>query len=85
MAVGYPASALQSSAVQMIPCDSDAIAAYGYDPEKWKLFILPRKRASQVYIYDGFPPDKYEDFLAAGSKGSYWNRVVKENYQLAPR
>jgi len=82
MAIGTPESAVFGPrGVQMIPSSSSAIAAYGYDPLKWKLYILPRSRATRVYIYEGFPPNEMENFLAAPSMGVFWNKNIKPIYQ----
>jgi len=67
----------------MIPCDSSAISAYGYDPVQNRLFIQPIKRTTQVYIYSGVTPDVMEEFLAAPSKGVFWNKVIKPTYPVS--
>ena len=82
MALGFPRSEAPGRGVQMIPSTSEAISAYGYDLENQELYILPRKRASRVYIYKGFPPDQMAEFLAAESMGRFWALTIKPNYEV---
>ena len=49
-----------------------------YDPETQTMTIwFPNGRS---YDYDGVPPDVYEGFQAADSKGSYYNARIRNIY-----
>ena len=55
---------------------STSITAIGYDEGRRELGIEFRADAD-VYFYFDVPPEEYEAFLAAESKGRYLNLVVK--------
>jgi hypothetical protein len=64
--------------MEMIKVSSSAIAAVGYDPARQRMKIL----FAQGHIYDfcRVPPTVFEEFLGAGSKGTYYNRCIKDRY-----
>lgn len=52
----------------------------GHDPERLELGIKFRK-SRKAYLYIDIPPEEYEAFMAAESKGTYLNQVFKpKNY-----
>jgi hypothetical protein len=60
---------------------SSNIASIGYEPE---LFILEVEFLNgTVYQYYDVPPEVYEAFLAAGSKGSFHHRNIRNVYRYA--
>lgn len=67
--------------VEMIETDSKALKAYGYDPSAQELTVIFRKGGAGQYTYVGVPPDEWERFLAAESKGSYMFHI-KESYSV---
>ncbi len=58
--------------------DSSNIEAIGYDPAARELHV--RFLHGDTYAYHGVPEDVYDELMAAPSKGSYLNRVIKGNY-----
>lgn len=60
---------------RMQPVDSSAITRIGYDPEAEEAFV--EFRSSDVYAYGGVPPEVFDEFAAAESKGTFLNAVIK--------
>lgn len=58
--------------------DSSNIEAIGYDQAARELHV--RFLHGDMYAYHGVPEDIYDELMAAQSKGSYLNRVIKGNY-----
>jgi KTSC domain-containing protein len=57
---------------------SSAIRAFTYNESRKQLrvtFVTGR-----IYLYDGVPPQVYLAFLAARSKGTFFNRFIRDHY-----
>ena len=67
--------------VEMHYVDSSNIEAVGYDETARELHV--RFLSSGTYVYHGVPQDVYDELMAAPSKGSYLNRVIKSNYDYS--
>lgn len=63
---------------EMYYVDSSNIEAIGYDQAAQELHV--RFLSGDTYVYHGVPQETYDELMAAPSKGSYLNRVVKANY-----
>lgn len=61
------------------PVHSSAIVAIGYDEERETLEV--EFISGGVCRYFGVDADVYEDFRAASSKGSFFNRHIKDAYR----
>ena len=60
------------------PVASSVVAAVGYDPVyRWLEVEL---KTGAVYLYRGVPARIHQAFLAALSKGSFYNRYVRDDY-----
>jgi hypothetical protein len=61
------------------------MCSYGYDPvtERLEIAFKSRKEGEpdKVYQYVNFPQEEWEKFLAAESKGSFFLKSVKPNYE----
>jgi hypothetical protein len=57
---------------------STAIRYFRYDPAKRELDVtfVTRRR----YIYEGVPPEVFDAFKAAFSKGTFFNREIRDRY-----
>lgn len=66
---------------EMIYVDSSNIEAIGYDDDAQELHV--RFLWGGYYIYQGVPRQIYDDIMLASSKGSFFNREVKNIYQFA--
>jgi hypothetical protein len=62
--------------MQRIPVDSRSIATIGYDSEA-RVLQLEFRQTGKVYQYFDVPPEEYEGFLRAESKGTYLNQEFK--------
>ncbi|MCC7009587.1 MAG: KTSC domain-containing protein [Acidobacteria bacterium] len=62
----------------MVQVVSTSIEAIGYDADSQELFV--RFLSGNTYRYHGVPPSVAAAFLAAPSKGSYFNREIKPAY-----
>lgn len=58
--------------------DSEALAATAFDPVKHQLYL--RFRTGKMYRYFDFPPNLFEEFLAAESKGKYFSEHIREHF-----
>jgi hypothetical protein len=59
-----------------VEVDSTSIGAIGYNSLKRQLGIEFRK-SGDVYLYFEVPPEEYQGFMAAESKGEYLNCTFK--------
>lgn len=62
----------------MIPVDSSAISAIGYDPGTKRMKV--RFKQGKVYDFCGVPESRFNSFLNSASKGSYYRDYIKDNY-----
>lgn len=62
-----------------IPVDSSNIAEIGYDPDSATLEVLFNNES--LYQYFDVPETVYEEFLAADSKGKYFNANIRNSYR----
>ena len=58
--------------------ESSAIEMVGYDPDSATLAITFTGGAT--YLYPGVPPDLYDQLMAADSKGTFVNTVIKPTF-----
>ena len=65
--------------VVLIPCDSSFISGYVYNDSVWVFTIQFRNGPTKAY--QEVEPEVYEDFLAAESKGKWFNATMKHKYQ----
>ncbi|WP_236194834.1 KTSC domain-containing protein [Pseudomonas glycinae] len=65
--------------MEMIAVRSSAMTAVGYDPATRRMKI----RFEQGHSYDfcGVPSAVHQGLMAATSKGSYYNRYIRDRYQ----
>jgi hypothetical protein len=64
----------------MIYVDSSNIEAIGYDADSQELHV--QFLSGGYYVYHDVPPDVFDEFNCAPSKGSYLNREIKGVYQF---
>ena len=62
--------------MEMIPVSSSDISAIGYNSEAAILQVDFIKSGS--YEFHGVPEDVYDGFMAASSKGKYFNEMIKK-------
>jgi hypothetical protein len=65
---------------KMIPVESSAIQAVGYDDDAEELHV--RYSDSGLYIYHGVPRDVFEELMLAPSKGAFINGI-KDEYRFS--
>lgn len=65
--------------MEMIRVASSAISAVGYDPTTRRMKVTFKQ--GRTYDFCGVPPDVHNSFMRAGSKGSYYDRVIRDRYQ----
>ena len=61
--------------------DSTAIRSIDHDPATATLGI--RFVSGSRYVYAGVPVEVYAAFLAAPSKGEYFNAAIRDRYSFA--
>lgn len=76
--------------IALCPCDSSQIHAHGYDPATGTL-LLQFKRSvdgqrvgGNVYQYTGVPPELYDGFQKAESKGTFFGEHIKPEHKKYP-
>lgn len=65
--------------MEMIPVNSAAMLAVGYDDRAMQMQITFQQ--GDTYTFCGVPRGVFEGLLAAASKGSYYNDHIKDRYQ----
>lgn len=65
--------------MDMIAVRSDAMTAVGYDPGTRRMSI--RFQQGHSYDFCNVPPAIHQGLMSAGSKGSYYNRYIRDRYQ----
>lgn len=58
--------------------DSTAFSRIGYCEELWELMLTFRTTGD--YVYHDIPPEVWEGLVAAESRGEYFQRNIKGNY-----
>jgi hypothetical protein len=71
--------------IRWIPIASTALESASYVAQRRWLYL--RFKSGEIYRYFDFPPDKYRDFMAAESKGTYFGKYIREQfrYEHIPR
>ena len=64
-----------------IPIDSSNLADVGYDQDSMLLEVGFRN--GTAYQYFDVPYGVYQEFMAATSKGTYFNANIRKNYRQA--
>jgi hypothetical protein len=60
--------------------DSSFIKAAGYDPDSKTLELTIKGNKGVAFQYSGVTRAKFQGFLDAESKGSYFNAKIKDKY-----
>lgn len=64
---------------EMYYVDSSNIEAIGYDPDRQELHVRFLKSGA-TYVYYNVEEWVYNEFMAADSKGKYYNTNIKGHY-----
>lgn len=62
--------------MEMLPVQSSVIDSIGYDQATSNLMVVFRD--GHVYEFHMVPQHVWEEFLAASSKGAFFNEMLKE-------
>jgi len=65
--------------MQMVHVRSSAITAVGYDRSTQRMKIMFKQ--GHTYDFCGVPPEVHQGLMDAGSKGTYYTRVIRDRYQ----
>jgi hypothetical protein len=68
--------------MKMIAVDSTTLRTVGYDAERQLLQIEFQNRC--IYQYFDVPAAVWEALLQASSKGTYFNRAIRQRFDYAP-
>ena len=63
------------------PVTSSTIAAIGYDPKHQWLEV--ELKTGRLYLYREVPAHIHQAFMAALSKGSFYNQWIRDDYPFA--
>jgi hypothetical protein len=61
-----------------VPFESSVLAAAAYVLRERQLYL--EFRSAAIYRYSHFPAEKYDELLAAGSKGQYFSVHIRDRY-----
>jgi KTSC domain len=64
--------------MRRIPVRSTTLRSVGYD--KASRVLEAEFRTGRVYQYRGVTPNLYLSFLAARSKGTFFNKVIRDSF-----
>lgn len=64
----------------MVKVESSVLYAYEYDKATETLFIL--FNSNKLYSYSNVPYSTYLDFLAASSKGQFFNHYIRNTFEM---
>lgn len=64
--------------MQLIPVNSSAISAVGYEPSTMQMFI--RFKQGHTYTFCRVPQTIFDGLLAASSKGTYYDHHIRGKY-----
>ncbi len=67
--------------MKMIPVQSSAINAVGYDPLTGRMDI--EFAEGNVYPFCGVPQSVFDGLLSASSVGGYYNQYIRDRYQCS--
>jgi len=65
--------------MDMIPVNSSAIHAIGYDPISQGMKITFNQ--GSTYDFCNVPQHVFDSFISSTSKGSYYNQNIRDRYQ----
>ncbi|HOE01214.1 MAG TPA: KTSC domain-containing protein [Kiritimatiellia bacterium] len=66
--------------IEMQAVESSLIAKVGYSADAKEL-VVQMHNSSDIYVYKGVPQAVYDDFLAADSKGAFYVKNIKGQYE----
>lgn len=66
----------------LVPVVSTDIAAAGYEPQTFEMQV--QFTNGMIYSYAGVPPEVYDGFIIAPSKGSYFAQVFRRKPPTFP-
>jgi hypothetical protein len=69
---------MSGKSMNWVSVDSSVFASVAYCGDERQLFL--RFHSGKVYRYFGFPPDQYDELLAAESKGGYFAESIRGNF-----
>jgi hypothetical protein len=64
----------------MVAVDSTALKSLWYDERKRTLRVTFRNE--RAYLYENVSPHEYEDLMAAGSKGAWFNNHIRDTHPV---
>lgn len=67
---------------KMLPVPSSTVELAGYDPDSQELH-LKFKSGPMTYVYSGFPPGKFHEFMGSKSKGLFHANQIKDKYKFS--
>ena len=65
--------------IDWVPIDSNVLQLAAYLAQRRWLYL--KFQSGEIYRYFDFPPQQYRDFLAAESKGTYFGKYIRNNFQ----
>jgi hypothetical protein len=76
--VGTIANETESLNLDWLPLESNLLAAAAYAAPRRILYL--RFHSGEVYRYFLFPPDQYQEFLDADSRGRYFLAHIRNHF-----
>lgn len=64
--------------MEWLPLESSVFTSAAYDAAARTLYL--RFRSGEIYRYSDFPPEEFQEFLAADSKGQYFSFHIRDRF-----
>ena len=64
--------------------DSSVFTKIGYN-ETEEILLVVFRDSGMTYEYEGFPKGEWDDFIAADSKGKWYNAEIKPYYDYSDK
>jgi hypothetical protein len=65
--------------LEWVPVESRVVKAAGYRADAQQLYV--QFHSGEIYRYFEFPLQRYEEFLAADSKGRYFSQHIRNRFR----
>ena len=65
--------------VDLVPCKSSKVSAFGHDPETGELHVQYKDGAT--YAFEGVPADLHDSLRNAPSVGSFLHREIERKHK----
>jgi hypothetical protein len=77
---GVCENVFEAGAMEWVPLESSVLASAAYLRGKHVLCL--KFHSGEIYCYLDYPPEQYEEFLRADSKGGYFAQNIRDRFRF---